>query len=151
MITSTNVANNFLERAFEEKITISPMKIQKLVYILYKEYLKETGNSLFSERFEAWQYGPVLPNIYSEFKGYGGKPITNYGLDANKNMLKVRLEQGTPLYEIFNNVWSRFKHRTGTYLSNLTHQADGAWRKAVENKTYILTDEDIKEEPSYEQ
>ena len=42
MITALNIANNFLERAFAENIPISPMKMQKLIYILYKEYLNPT-------------------------------------------------------------------------------------------------------------
>lgn len=149
MITSTNVANNFLERAFEEKITISPMKIQKLIYILYKEYLKKTGKSLFSERFEAWKYGPVLPNIYSEFKGYGGNPITSYGMDANKRMLKVKLENGTDLYEIFNNVWNTYKKFTGIELSEFTHQENTAWKKSIDKGTNFLDDKDIMEEATY--
>ena len=36
MITALDVANTFLDRAKKEKIDISPMKLQKLVYILYK-------------------------------------------------------------------------------------------------------------------
>ena len=83
MITALNVANNFLERSFEEKVNISPMKLQKLVYILYKEYLKETGYKLFSEKFEAWKYGPVLPNLYNEFKNFKANPITSYALNSN--------------------------------------------------------------------
>lgn len=42
MITALDVANTFLARAKKEKIDISPMKLQKLIYILYKNYLKET-------------------------------------------------------------------------------------------------------------
>ena len=35
MITALDVANTFLERANKEKIDITPMKLQKLIYLLY--------------------------------------------------------------------------------------------------------------------
>lgn len=149
MITALNIANNFLELAFKENITISPMKLQKLVYILYKEYLKLTGKSLFSERFEAWQYGPVLPNIYSEFKIYRGTPIKSYSLDSDGTITKVKFSDGSNLYNVFYEVWEKYKYKTGYELSDLTHKENGAWDKSIQNKTFILKDEDIMEEPCY--
>ena len=62
MVTALNISNNLLQRAFTDKISISPMKLQKLLYFTYKHYLKSTnGIPLFAERFEVWKYGPVLP------------------------------------------------------------------------------------------
>lgn len=149
MITGLNVANNFLERGFEEKVNISPMKLQKLIYILYKEYLKETGYKLFSENFEAWQYGPVLPNVYSEFKNFKANPITNYSLNSDGSVTRIQMEKGTDFYKIFNDVWEKYKNFSGLELSEFTHSENSAWKKSIENKTYVLTDVDIGEEKSY--
>lgn len=151
MITALNVANNFLERSFEEKVNISPMKLQKLVYILYKEYLKETGYKLFSEKFEAWKYGPVLPNLYNEFKNFKANPITSYALNSDSSVTKIQMEEGTEFYKIFNYVWENYKNFSGLELSDYTHSANGAWKKSIKNKTYILSDTDIKEEEDYVQ
>lgn len=63
--TSTLIANNVLNRAFAEKRRISLMKLQKILYFAAAEYQKKTGQPLFSERFETWQYGPVLRSIVS--------------------------------------------------------------------------------------
>nr|DAK45685.1 MAG TPA: hypothetical protein [Caudoviricetes sp.] len=150
MITALNIANNFLERAFQEKIPISPMKLQKLIYILFKEYLKKTGKLLFTERFEAWQYGPVLPSVYSEFKGFKGNPVKNFALNADKSITKVKIGTGSELYNVFYEVWGKYKYKTGFELSDLTHKKEGAWDKAVKNKSYILNDKDIEREPYYE-
>ena len=90
MITSVNVANNFIRKAESENIPITPLKLQKLVYFIYKEYLQDTGTELFSERFETWKYGPVLPNLYSEFRVFGNKPITEYERDSKNNIFVVR-------------------------------------------------------------
>ena len=42
-ITALNVANNILKRAFAEDIDITPMKLQKIIFCTYKEYLKKQG------------------------------------------------------------------------------------------------------------
>ena len=68
MITALDVANTFLERANKEKIDITPMKLQKLIYLLYKNYLKDTRSKLFWDGFEVWQYGPVIPSVYAAFQ-----------------------------------------------------------------------------------
>lgn len=67
MITALDVANTFLDRAKKEKIDISPMKLQKLIYILYKVYLQKNGFKLFEERFEVWQYGPARQSHEENF------------------------------------------------------------------------------------
>lgn len=149
MITALNIANNFLEKGFHEKINISPMKLQKLIYILYKEYLKRTGLRLFTENFEVWQYGPVLPNVYSEFKGYKANPIKNYALNADESISKVNIVQGSNFEEIFNNVWNKYKKYSGVELSNFTHTEGGAWDIANKNNSYTLSDRDIFMEEYY--
>ena len=136
MITALNIANNFLERAFAENIPISPMKMQKLIYILYKEYLKRTGS-------------PVLPNVYSEFKGYKSGAIQNFALDADDNITRVRMIPGSDFFNIFNEVWGDYSNFSGVELSRFTHREHGAWEKAINDNTFILTDENIKSEESY--
>ena len=70
VIAPIYVANNFLTRGRKDDIDISPLKLQKLIYFLYKDYLKRTGELLFTERFETWKRGPVIPSIYVEFSAY---------------------------------------------------------------------------------
>ena len=71
MVTSLCVANSILRRGFKEKRDITPMKLQKLMYFVFKKFYQETGERLFPERFEAWRYGPVIDNVYQVFKKYG--------------------------------------------------------------------------------
>ena len=48
------ISNNILSIAYKENIKITPMKLQKLLYFVYRDYLKETNEPLFSERLEVW-------------------------------------------------------------------------------------------------
>ena len=141
LISPTNVANNFIKRSKEENISITPLKLQKLVYFLYMSYLVKTGDKLFTERFETWKYGPVLPSLYSEFMAYGQKPITTYGKDSLGKGYMV--EEKGAFAECVNDVWETYKTCTGQALSELTHRPNTAWTKAKETMRPYLDDEDI--------
>ena len=71
-------ANSILDVAFKNANPVTHLKLQKLMYFVYKKYLHDTNKPLFSEYFEVWTYGPVLPSIYHEFKHYEKRPITDY-------------------------------------------------------------------------
>ena len=70
------VANWFLQYAKSNDIIIDHMKLQKMIYFANGWALGVTGEPLIDERFEAWQYGPVVPSIYHQFKAFGRRPIT---------------------------------------------------------------------------
>ena len=52
ILTSVNIANSFLQKSFEEDIPLTVLKLNKLIYLFFRNYLKETGNILFSKPFE---------------------------------------------------------------------------------------------------
>lgn len=149
VITSLNVANTFLDIGFKESVDISPMKLQKLIYILYKEYMRETNSRLFDENFETWKYGPVLPCVYNAFKKYGSKPIRAFVFNEDDTYTTLVLNQGSKFYAVFYDVWNKYKDMSGTYLSALTHREGTAWYKAFKSGNVCLNDEDIREELSY--
>ena len=139
------IANTLLQRAFKENISVSSMKLQKLMYFLYKKYLKETGYALYDEDFEAWPYGPVLPSVYHEFKDYGADSICDYVSYADKSV-PVVVDEDWQFYDALNFIWKKYSGYSAWYLSQLTHRDGTAWSKAeAENRLY-LSDRDISEE-----
>lgn len=148
MITALDVANTFLERAKKEKVDISPMKLQKLIYILYKNYLKDTRSKLFLDSFEVWQYGPVIPSVYNAFKGYRSNAIQSYYTNSEGKYSTVSFQN--PTFErAFEKVWQKYRDLDGIFLSQLTHQENTAWSKANANNIPVLNDSDIYSEKEY--
>lgn len=143
MLNTQTIANTFILLGFDENIKISPMKLQKLTYFLYKEYLKNTGLPLFSEPFEKWQYGPVLPSLYYEFNSFGANPITRFARNAKGQAEIIDLNFQSDLSKAVKRVWKIYKNYSAIELSSLTHQKNTAWDKAENIK---LSDEDIKNE-----
>lgn len=50
---------------------ISNLKLQKVLYFLQAEWMVAFNKPLFKDKIEAWDFGPVIPNVYKEFRVYG--------------------------------------------------------------------------------
>lgn len=147
MINALNVGNSILHRAFTENIDITPMKLQKMIYFTYRDYLQETNMPLFDERFETWKYGPVLPSVYNEFKKNGANAIRRYATESDGKTVFTVNEDGSPIFKkVVDNIWNICKEFDGIYLSSITHKEGSAWSKAAEKRSHYLSDEDIKAE-----
>ena len=145
MILSTYVANNFLKKSFTENVPITPMKLQRLVYFLYKEYLKRTNEPLFSEEFQTWTTGPVLPSLYAKFGCYGTNKIKNFARDARGKIYCVTEDR--IFKESIDKVWALYGHHSGTALSELMNKPYTAWGKAIAHRQQFISIVDIKMEP----
>ena len=135
------VSNNFLIRSFRGKTPITSMKMQKMLYFLYRDYLNQTNISLFTERFSTWKYGPVLESVYYTYKPFGANSITTYG---GIPAYSIKEEDDPTLKKLLDDIWDRSRKYNGIYLSNLTHQPGSAWYQAWINNNPFLLDEDIR-------
>ncbi len=144
MISVISLANTIIKLAQNEKINLSPMKLQKLLYYIYKEYLKRYNTPLFSDRFETWRYGPVIRSVYDEFKQYGSNSIEEYAKDTAGNAYVIKLDDNAGFIM---DVWNKYKYFGGIDLSLKTHQEGTAWDKAIKRHESTLRDEDILNEP----
>jgi len=142
MVTSLNVANTLILRAMREKKPISPMKLQKLLYMTYACYYAEVGAPLFSERFEAWEHGPVVPVVYHEFKRFQSFGIDNPHVDSDGNATYV-LEKGV-FGDCLETVWEKYSPLSAIKLSKITHEDGSAWSRKRLGE--ILDDKDIIED-----
>ena len=99
---ATVLSNNLLIRARQENIKVTPMKLQKLLYYVCVKYVKETGEMPVSEPFEVWQYGPVIPSVYHEFKSFRAAGINKFARDAKgedpDRLYQLCLEQAQTFY-----------------------------------------------------
>ena len=148
-MSATVVCNNVLRRAYEEHIPVSPMKLQKLLYFIGCEYVKVTGVDLFSEDFGVWQYGPVLPTVYDEFKDFRSNPITKYATDANGVAYCIDEARAPNLKTAIDRVWNSFKQYDGVTLSRITHKDNSGWSNAFCDKRFEISTEDMRSDNTY--
>lgn len=146
---STLIANNVLSRAFAKKAYISPIELQKILYFVAAEYQKKAGQSLFSERFETWQYGPVLRSVYSEFRPFSRDCITRFAKDADNKSRMIDEDADPVLQRALDSVWAVTKRRSAVDLSRITHLENSAWDKAFQNEQPFLSSDSIAADETY--
>ncbi len=64
---------------------ISNLKLQKVLYFVQAYFLISTPEQCFKERIEAWDFGPVVPEAYREYKQFGSSniPSVSYYVEMN--------------------------------------------------------------------
>lgn len=100
--------------------TKSNLEVQKLLYLGHMKFLGlHAGKPLVSKSFEAWKYGPVLPDLYHRLKIFGDKSINDFFL-VSRNL---ELDEHKILVEVVN----QFSDYTPGDLVEITHVSGGAW------------------------
>lgn len=69
------IADYIIDKSIELEHPISNIELQKYLYYLNAKFLVKSDEPLFGESIEKWKFGPVIPNVYHEYKSYGAKEI----------------------------------------------------------------------------
>ena len=139
MFEAAYIANEFIRRSLEQNTPLTHMHIQKLVYFAHARMLSLHRKPLISEEFEAWKYGPVVPELYDALKINGWKRIRKaIPLDSQPEI--ARRER-----DIINWSFSRYGHLGGPKLSELTHAPEAPWDKAKRQDSSVIRNEDIEQ------
>lgn len=141
MINVMVLAQYILYTCMEQDNPISNLKLQKILYFLQGEHLAKMGEPLFDADFEAWQYGPVVRNVYSKYCGYGATDI-----------IMVNKPNEMPEQEVCSFVDPIVKKLCvldAWELVDKTHTEGGAWDQIYQNgkgKNYVIPQKKIKDE-----
>ena len=148
------VANEFLHLAHRDGRTISPLKMQKLVYFAHGWHLAITGRPLLSEPIQAWQYGPVIPTLYRQFKEWGADPIRFPATkDAHGDTTIPRLDDEGSREEveiarpIIERVWKQYGSLSAAKLTTLTHSENTPWARVPDKEEpgTVIPNDDIRD------
>lgn len=142
------IANYFIKKAHESGEELSPMKLIKLCYIAQGTSLAFCDVPVFREPVEAWKYGPVICDLYQEFKRYGNSSIIEFYAPAESAEIPFPDPEDQETLFILEAVWNQFGSWTGVELSAWTHQKGSAWYKTYDHEIYrnIIPRRLIKEE-----
>lgn len=131
MISALVVAANFIKLGIEQNKPMTPMKLQKLIYLAHGIHLARFDVPLISDDVEAWSYGPVIRTVYDEFKIWGNRNITEVPESIAQQSHRDNLtedELGT-----IQIAWDIAKDLTGPELSIWSHSVDSPWEKAYKS------------------
>lgn len=118
---------------------ISNLKLQKILYLVQAYFLIETGFPCFKEKIEAWDFGPVVPVAYREFKGFASTDIPTvnsyFVFDENDIWNTKCIEFNKDCINdkdkvLINKVVDRFSEYSATDLVKLT-QHQTPWMETI--------------------
>lgn len=105
----------------DEPDCLTPMRAQKLLYYVQGWSLVHRNSPMFCENIEAWAHGPVVPEVFQEFKEYG------------RNAIPVETGSADGLTEeeqdFIRAVWEIYRPYSALSLSDMTH-AEAPWKNA---------------------
>lgn len=123
MAKAIDVANSFIARAARDGKKLTHLQVMKLSYIAHGVTLAKLDRPLVEvEHAQAWEFGPVFPSIYREFKIFGRKPIDKASRAGKKLTNKSELE-------IVDEVWKTYGQLSGSQLSAITHRENSPWHE----------------------
>jgi uncharacterized phage-associated protein len=102
--------------------TKSNLELQKIAYVAEMIHLGRTGQPLTTSDFQAWDRGPVNPELYQWAKMYGASAV------QPDMFVRVRgLPQESEEFRATRDAYEAMKGLSPWQMVNSTHQADGAW------------------------
>ena len=127
------------------KIKCTQLKLQKLVYLCYADYLCDTGKMLFTDKIYAFKYGPVVDSVYRRYKKYGYKPIEEENTDIDSKHIyempaKSRIlfaEYGAEKISSIEKTLKRYGALSAADLVKLTHKQSAPWSQTPKS-SWIL-------------
>ncbi|MEM1184739.1 MAG: type II toxin-antitoxin system antitoxin SocA domain-containing protein [Planctomycetota bacterium] len=134
-----SIANAIITKSRDRGIgDLTPMKLQKLLYFAHGWYLAIRDQPLFDDDIQAWRYGPVVYNIYREFKDCRDQPINRFAvrIDYSQDKGVMRSEPipsaNDEIWDLVDAVLRRYGDFSPVQLMNLTHEEGAPWHVVVD-------------------
>ena len=122
MPTALEIAKYVVNKCTKENHPISNLQLQKILYYIQKEFL-DNGREAFKDDIEAWQFGPVVRNVYNYYCGFGAMPIT---MEYDTNICKESAVIINPIVE------KKRKLNPWDLVAD-THQPQKAWAEVYKD------------------
>lgn len=114
-------------------VAIPNLKLQYLMYLFQREYIRRFNRQAFFEQIEAWNYGPCIPEVFYTYCGFGGMPIRlgyAYISGACSKILGIH-DLTFPEVNCIMDVLERYSHQSIRKLHEYLTSPDSAYQKAL--------------------
>ena len=115
-----DLAHYIVEVAHYMKDPVSNLKLLKIMYFIHRDFSDHNKKLIEDQEFEAWTYGPVIPQVYYEFSIHVARPIRPtwpHKSNAKEPIkgIRKRIEE--------------YVKKLPWELVQESHRDDGAWKK----------------------
>ncbi len=147
--TAVQIANYFIDKVKE----IDNFKLNKFVYSAYGIGSAYYNLELFKDEIQAWEHGPVIPEVYCKFKNYGNKNIKEkyYFLKNGKKTIPSIIDNASSSLqrkteEILDTVIEIYSSMSKKYFYDEFHDENSPWARLYKPniKNIKIPKEEIK-------
>lgn len=81
-VTAERLAAYITEKCEHDGEPVSNLHLHKIMYLMQLVFIRNSVSDhnacrlLFADEFEAWPYGPILPDVFEKYDRFGGRVIT---------------------------------------------------------------------------
>lgn len=124
------VANVVLKRARHLGVPITNLHLNKALFFIHVDFLREHNRPLVSAKIEAWDYGPVFREVYNQFRKFKAEPIKDYARRVSYETGEAEVAEDELQLEIrcFIEEAAEFYLNVPAHvLVDVSHAKGGAW------------------------
>lgn len=135
-----SIANYFIKRSKDDGIPKTHLQILKLVYFSHAVMLAAYDRPMVAQPFEAWEFGPVVPDIYHSLKQYGRSHI-----DAEIPSFAIP-DFDTDELSSLQGTLKSLGGLSGGQLSHITHWPNSPWFSArLRGRGSVIDNNEIRD------
>lgn len=138
MYSALSIADHIVAYHTGKEWTITNLRLQKLLYFIQAYFLTFLNRECFTEEMEAWKYGPVVPEVYEEYKCYGNSNIPYTGSSGNQRICREDII-------VIDELLDHFSEYTANELVEITHNQDPWLMHYRPNRNAVIPKKSIKE------
>lgn len=115
------VAAEIVSYCNENSYSITNQRLQNLLYFVQANFIKYYNRPCFYQKIEAWDVGPVVPEVYSAYRYFGSNEIPCPTM-TRTNYLNLTEEDKERVLDVVD----RYKHLSDLEVTHLV-QREKAW------------------------
>ena len=137
------IANLIIKEHGKQDRWLTAWSLSQLIYIAHGRCLACTGSPLIKDDIRAWEYGPVIPNVYWEFvkKGLKVKDEATFGPFWNKKKFSANISDEE--LSIIKDVVSNYSNMEYYELTDMLSRPGTPW-VSLARSHQIIPNEEIK-------
>lgn len=117
-----DIAKYIISKCTIDQHPISNLQLQKILYYVQKTFLVNEMVA-FEDEIEAWQFGPVVPEVYYQYCGFGA--------------MRIRMEYDTNICSDYTNIINPIVEKKRVLdpweMVEDTHKPGKAWNQIYNN------------------
>lgn len=128
------------------KYVCTHLKLEKLVYLCYADYLCITGSKLFDDQIYAFKYGPVVKSVNEKYRGSSDE--IEEEIDDNCGVMAARSRilfatDGIERIKQIDITLSKYGECSASKLVDITHSQGGPWDSTDKKTKFSEISDDI--------